>query len=326
MSSSRSPRPRVPASPRQSQPSQPRPLLNGLVAATHTPFRRDGSLHLAVVERQAAHLLGEGITLVFIGGTTGEAHSLTLEERRALTQRWSEVIRGTALRLVVHVGSNCLAEARVLAADAQRQGAAAIAALAPSYFKPRSLDALIAGCAEIASAAPETPFYYYDIPQLTGVSFSMPEFLDQAAARIPTLAGLKHTNPDLMSFLQCLEAGGRRWDVAWGLDEWLLAALATGARGAVGSTYNFAAAVYQRLIAAFERGDLEAARVEQLRSTQFIALLARYGFMGAAKATMAMVGVDVGPARLPNASLDSAQARALRRDLEKLGFFDWIKK
>lgn len=297
--------------------------LHGLVAATHTPFHADGSLNAGAVEKQAAHLLRNGVSLVFIGGSTGESSSLSLEERKALAQRWCEVARGTALKVIVHVGANALTDSRALAAQAQQFGAVAISALAPSYFKPRSLDALIACCAEVAAAAPETPFYYYDIPVLTGVSQSMPEFLEKAPARIPTLAGIKFTNPDLMAYLHCLNAGG--WDVPWGIDEWMLGALATGAKGAVGSGFNFAAPVYRRLIAAFEKGDMEAARLEQYRGTRLVALLARHGYMGAAKATMAMLGVDVGPARLPNGSLDAAQAKALRGELETLGFFDWIK-
>lgn len=297
--------------------------LHGLVAATHTPFHADGSLNLAIVETQLAHFLKWGVGFVFIGGTTGESSSLSLDERRALAQRWCEVARGTAVRVIVHVGSNCLADSRELAAQAQQLGAVAIAAVAPSYFKPRTLDTLIACCADIAAAAPETPFYYYDIPMLTGVSLPMPEFLEKAPARIPNLAGLKFTNPDLMAYLQCLRAGD--WDIPWGMDEWLLGALATGARGAVGSSYNFAAPLYQGLIAAFERGDLDAARAAQHRSTQLVALLARHGYMGAAKATMAMLGVDVGPARLPNTSLSAEQSRALRGELEVLGFFEWLK-
>ena len=297
--------------------------LHGLVAATHTPFHADGSLHLAVVEQQAAHLLKSGVGFVFIGGSTGESSSLSLDERRALAQRWSEVARGTALRVVIHAGANCLADARTLAAQAQQLGALALSALAPSYYKPRSLDSLIACCADIAATAPETPFYYYDIPVLTGVSFPMAEFLAQAPARISTLAGIKFTNPDLMAYLQCLRAGD--WDIPWGIDEWMLGALATGARGAVGSSFNFAAPLYHGLIAAFEKGDLAAARDAQHRSTQLIALLARHGYMGAAKATMAMLGVDVGPARLPNTSLDATQAKSLRGELESLGFFAWLK-
>jgi N-acetylneuraminate lyase len=299
--------------------------LHGLVAATHTPFHPDGSLNLAVVERQAARLLADGVTTAFINGTTAECVSLSMEERRALAQRWFEVARGTALRISVHVGANCLPDARALAAQAQELGAVSISAFAPSYFKPRDLDALIAWCAEIAAAAPETPFYFYDIPAFTHVSLPMPDFLERAPARIPTLAGLKFTNPDLMAYQLCLAAGGGRFDVAYGCDEWLLAALVLGGKGAVGSTYNFAAPIYQRLWKAFAAGDLGAARLEQYRSVQLIRLLAAKGFMGAAKATMALLGVDVGPARLPHGSLTADQTKTLRSELDALGFFDWIR-
>src|SRR5574341_707645 len=134
--------------------------LHGLVVAAHSPFHDDGSLNFGAVEKQAAHFLKHNVATIFICGTTGECHSLSLEERRALATRWFDVARGTALKIVVHVGSNCLADARALAAQAEALGAVSISALAPSYFKPRSLDSLIACCADIASAAPETPFYF----------------------------------------------------------------------------------------------------------------------------------------------------------------------
>jgi N-acetylneuraminate lyase len=305
--------------------TRPTHPLHGLVAATHTPYHADGSLNLAGVERQAEHLLANEVMTVFIGGSTGESHSLSLSERLALAQRWSEVARGTALRVVVHVGSNCLADAKTLAAQAQQSGAVAISALAPSYFKPRSLEALIACVAEIAAAAPATPFYFYDIPALTGVSLSMPDFLDRARDRIATLAGIKFTNPDLMAYQLCLRADAGSWDVPFGIDEFLLAALAFGARGAVGSSYNLAAPVYHRVIAAFERGDMKTARDEQFRSVRLIRLLAGFGYMGAAKAAMGMLAVDVGSPRLPNERLTAEQARQLRGELEVLGFFDWLK-
>lgn len=300
------------------------PPLSGLVAATHTPFTAAGDLNLAIVERQAAHLLEHGIPVAFIGGTTGESHSLTLAERSALTTRWLQVTDGTDLEVIVHVGSNCLPDACTLAAQADQLGARGIAALAPSYFKPKDVRALVDCCAELAAAAPETPFYYYDIPKLSGVELSMPEFAAQAAERVPTFAGIKWTNPDLYAW-QLVRHSGLGLDLPWGCDEFLLAALAIGATGAVGSTYNFAAPVYQRLLAAFAAGDLAAARVEQYRSAQLVKLLAGYGFMGAAKATMTLLGVDVGPARLPNAAFPLDKLPQLRAELEALGFFDWIR-
>jgi len=300
--------------------------LHGLIAAPHTPFSADGSLNLAIVEKQAAHLLANRVTAAFIGGTTGETHSLALDERHVLAQRWADVARGTPLQVIVHAGSNCLPDARALAAQAQQLKATAIAAMAPSYFKPRNVDVLVDCMAEIASAAPALPFYYYEIPVFTGVAPSPSEFLEKGARRIPNLAGLKFTSNNLMEYQLCLRAADGTLDVAFGYDEMLLAALALGARGAVGSTYNFAAPIYHRLIAAFERGDLDTARREQFRSVQMIQILVGHGFMGAAKAVMAMLGVDVGPARLPNGSLTAEQAAKLRADLEQIGFFEWIRR
>jgi len=159
--------------------------FHGLCPATHTPFHADGSLNLAVVERQAEHLLARKIDRVFIGGTTGESVSLQLTERLALGDRWAAVSKSSGMKVVVHVGANCLADAATLAAQAQRNQASAISMIAPSYFKPRNVEDLVACCAQVAAAAPELPFYYYDIPPLTGINFPVDDFLKLAAHAHP---------------------------------------------------------------------------------------------------------------------------------------------
>lgn len=296
--------------------------VTGLVAATHTPFHADGSLNLAIVEKQAAHLTHTGVSTAFIGGTTGESHSLSLAERQALSQRWMEVTRGSPLKVIVHIGANCLGDVAALAAQAQELGADAISALAPSYFKPRSVPALVECCEQITAAAPDLPFFLYDIPSFTGISLSMPEFLTLGKDRLPTLAGIKFTNPDGMMFQQCLHHSEGAFSILWGTDECLLAGLALGATGAVGSTYNFAAPIYTQIIQAFEARDFARARTLQKQSVDLVARLASVGYMGAAKCVMKIQGVDVGPARLPHGNLDAAQEKALHADLEKMGLLD----
>jgi len=298
--------------------------LQGLVAATHTPFDSEGRLTLGVVQKQAEHLLRNGVSAVFIGGTTGESHSMTIAERMALAEEWAAVAKGSPMKVIAHVGANCLADARILAEQAGRLGAFAIAAVAPSFIKPRTLDSLIECCGTVAAAAPAVPFYYYDIPAFSGVLLSMPDFLETAADRIPNLAGIKFTNPDLPAYQRCLRSRDGSFDILWGIDECLLAALALGCRGGVGSSYNFAAPVYLRMIDAVQRGDLAAAREEQHRSVRLIQLLSEFGYMAAAKALMGMLGAPVGPPRLPNASMEPGMEKRLRADLEQLGFFDWI--
>ena len=288
--------------------------LHGLVAATHTPFHADGTLAPEVVPLQAAHLAKQGIRSVFITGSTGEGHSLTRAERIEIFEAWAEAGPANDLVVIAHAGSNCLEDARYFAASAQDLGLAAVAALAPSYYKPATVGALVECCATIAAAAPSLPFYYYDIPVLTGVRFPMREFLAAAPKRIPNFAGIKFTNDDLAEYSSCLAAGG--YDIPWGIDEKLLPAMQAGAKGAVGSSYNFAAPIYQKLIAACEAGDIATARTLQDDAVALIDKLAAIGYLGAAKAVMGWQGVPVGPARLPVPNPTPAQLDALRETFE----------
>ncbi len=297
------------------------PKLHELVAATHSPFHEDGSLAPEVVPMQAAFLHNQGIRTVFITGSTGESHSLTLNEKLRLYDAWAAAGPSAGLRVVAHVGGNCLEDCKILAASAQERKFLAISALAPSYFKPADVPAMVQWSESIAKAAPDTPFYHYDIPVLTGVHLSMPEYLRQARERIPTLAGIKFTNPDLVAYLRSLEVAGEALDLPWGVDETLLAALATGARGGVGSTYNWAPHIYHKLEAAFHAGDFTAARSWQSTSIKMIDAIAATGFLGTAKAIMARLGVPVGPARQPLANPSASQVDSVMAKLTVLGVF-----
>jgi N-acetylneuraminate lyase len=296
--------------------------LTGLIAATHTPFDASGELNLDAIPFQAAWLLEKKIHFAFICGSTGESHSLSLDERMKMAQRWASVAGGTNLKVIVHVGSNCLRDAAVLAEHAQSLKVEGIAALAPSYFKPASVSILIDSIAQIALKAPALPFYYYDIPSLTNVCLSMPQFLQEAPSRIPNLVGIKFSHEDYASLQSCLAADDGRWDMLWGVDECLLAAMALGIRGAVGSSYNFAPGLYQRLIAAFQAGDMATARQEQQNSVRLIRTVANFGYLPASKHVMELLGVPVGGARLPLTRLDAAQKKALQMELEQLDLLD----
>ena len=199
-----------------------------------------------------------------LAGTTGEFASLTVDERKALCERWVDAA-GDSLRVAVHVGHNAQAEAIALAAHARQAGAAAIAAMAPSFFKPATIEDLIEFCLPIAAEAEPLPFYYYHIPSMSGVRLPMAEFLHEARFRIPNLRGLKFSHDDLVDLQGCVAADNGAFEVLYGLDETLLAGVCLGVSGAVGCTYNFAAGHYQRMVRAFDTGDIAAARALQRR-------------------------------------------------------------
>lgn len=298
--------------------------LQGLVAATFTPLAADGAVNLEAIPSLVDFLATRGIAGLYVLGSTGEGCSLTHQERCSVAEAF---INAAADRLpvIVQVGCESLAQARQLAAHAQEAGAAAISAVSPVYFKPDTLPALVASMAEVAGGAPQLPFYYYHIPAITGVAFDVRAFLELAAARIPTLRGVKFTSPSVHEFQACVEFAPERFEILWGSDEMLLCGLAAGAQGAVGSTYNFAAPIYTRLLAAFAEGDLAEARRQQSRSQTLVRTFVPYGPRAAQKAIMSMVGPDCGPPRLPITPLTKEQTAALRRDLEAIGFFQWIE-
>jgi N-acetylneuraminate lyase len=225
------------------------------------------------------------------------------------------------MRVAVHVGSNCQGDAIELASHARQHGAAAVAVMAPHYFKPATVEDLVAFCAPIAAEADPLPFYFYDIPGMTGVRLSMSAFLREAKFRIPTLRGLKFSNNDLVELQECVRLDGGGFDVLFGSDECLLAGLTLGIRGAVGSTYNFAAPVYRRIQAAFDAGDLATARAEQAKSVALVRTLGDFGYLAASKALMAMLGVDCGPIRSPLRNLTKPELGKLWERLAPLDVF-----
>lgn len=299
--------------------------LTGLIAAPHTPFRADGSVALELIPRQAQLLAHNRVSGAFICGTTGEGASLTSAERRQIVEAWVKA-KSASLSVIVHVGHLSLGEACEFARHAQETGADAIATIAPSFFRPARTADLVAWCAKVAAAAPKLPFYYYHMPAMTGVTISAGDFLAGVNGQIPTLAGVKFTHENLMDFGRSAEFQAGKYNLLFGRDEILLSGLALGARGAVGSTYNFAAPLYHRIIDAFNRGDLAAARRDQSRAMEFIEVLGQHGGLSAGKTAMKLIGLDCGPVRLPLREVTAAEERSLREGLERVGFFDYCSK
>lgn len=284
----------------------------GLVAAPPTGFKADGSVDLCVVKPLAEHLKAQGVSGVFVNGTTGEGMSLTTDEREQLAAEWRRVLP-SGLKLFIHAGHNSPGDAIRLARHAQSIGADAVAAIAPSFFKPVGLDGIVDWCAQIAKAAPKLPFYYYHMPSMSGVSVSVADFMPKAAARIPNLEGGKFTFEAMADYMTALRLEGGRFDMLWGRDEMLLGALAMGAEGAVGSTYNAIAPLFLKMIEAFRRNDLAAARDLQMEAVVFInKLVASGNFFAALKKALRTQGVPITSAvRLPLPTVPEANLAGL---------------
>ena len=296
----------------------------GLIAAPVTGYREDGALDLDVVKSYARMLWANGVAGVFVNGTTGEGMSLTLDERRAAAERWVEEAPD-GFRVMIHVGHTCQTESRALAAHAAAIGAAAVGEIGPVFFRPAGVEALVDYCAETAAAAPELPYYYYHMPSMNQVLFPMAEFLRLADGVIPNLAGIKYTHNDVADYEQCVEFRNGKYDILFGRDEFLVEGLKVGAQGAVGSTYNIMAPLYQRLIAAFHAGELaEAERLQAISAGTCKIMAGTGGFGSCLKAILDRIGLHLGGMRRPQKNLPPEAVADVMLALREVGALEWL--
>lgn len=287
--------------------------FEGYLAATFSPMTETGEIDVSVIPAYALHLRAQGVSGIFVNGTTGECHSLSVKERKSILETWMHTWKAEDGSRIVHVGHQALPDALELARHAHECGVDGISLMPPSYFKPAGLDDLIRYSALIAREAPDTPFYYYHIPRMTGVNFPMHQFLKAASKEIPTCAGIKYSEPDFMNIQECLNGMDKPFKIFYGCDESLLACLDLGVQAAIGSTYNFLGAVFQSMLSAKRAGDFTTAAREQYKVVQTVALLNGYGYLPAAKQLMHWLGCPCGPVRQPLKPLDPQQPELLEK-------------
>ena len=301
--------------------------IKGLIDAPFTPFYEDGSLNLAPIPEYAALLARNGLKGVFINGSSGEGYMLTEEERMQLAEAWMATVPKD-FKVIVHVGSTSVMSSRRLAEHAQKIGAWGIGAMATPFPKIGNIEQLCRYCEEIASAAPELPFYYYHIPAFNGAFLSMYDFLNAVDGRIPNFAGIKYTFESLYEYNRCRRYQNGKFDMLHGQDETILPCLAMGgAQGGIGGTTNYNGRCLTGILEAWEKGDLEKARQLQDFAQDVIDVICNFrGNIVGGKRIMKLIGLDLGPNRVPFMSVTEEEEQELRRQLEAIDFFSHCNK
>ncbi len=284
--------------------------INGLVTATHTPMNE----YYTFLKRNK-------IQGIFLNGSTSEGYHLTTAERKLSLEAWSHAIQDDDFKLFVFVGHLATKDACDLSEHAgSLNNVYGISATAPFYQKPATVDLLVDICTEIASFASAKSFYYYHIPVLTNVNVQISEFLKNAEERIPNLKGVKYTHNDLEEYLVSSSLSDGKYEMMAGIDEIALASRVFGARGYIGSTYNFMAPLFYKMFDAFDRGDFNEAKNLQLKAIEIIRIIASYGFISACKFIMKEKGINNGFVRLPSKQISESEKSELMSKLRKLDF------
>lgn len=290
---------------------------SGVIPALVTPFTDDGKqVDEERLRALVRYVLEKGATGVVPCGTTGEFQNLTVEERKLVSKIVIDEVKG---RVPVIVGTGCSSTDLTVEMTEHAKDAGADAALivTPYYHKPA-----LRGIYEhyrIVAETVDLPIMLYNIPQVTGVQ--LPWQVVEDLAEIPNIVGVKDSSGELRYILALIEKTSPKLSIMCGHDEVVLPALAAGCSGMILASANIIPDVWRELYDSFQRGELQKAREIQLKVQKFCRVIVKSGSVGP-KAAMDMIGVKVGPVRLPltqGGELTYEDREELRIDLEKLG-------
>ena len=294
------------------------PKFSGAWPALATPFTDSNEVNTAVLRGLVDYLIDKRIGGLYVCGSTGEGVYMSVAERKHVAETVLDVTAGR-VPVVVHVGSTVARDAAELARHAQATGADAVASIIPPLFGRE--ESIFEYYQALGAAAPDLPLLAYIFGGPSDAVALMRRLL-----AIPTVAGSKYTGPNMHEFRRIVElsreyTGPFEWTVFSGMDEECLFASMFGSNGNIGSTLNYLPGLYREIHHCRERGDLARGTELQLQANVITQILFGYGFMGALKEVLGMLGHNCGQPRLPNRPFDSTQRNELRKDLEAVNFF-----
>ena len=282
----------------------------GVIPAFYACYDAEGKVSRERTKALTRYFVEKGVKGVYVNGSSGECIYLGVEERKEILEAVMEEAKGK-LTVICHVACNNTADSAALAAHAEAQGVDAIAAIPPIYFHLPE-HAIADYWNAISAAAPKTDFIIYNIPQLAGVSLTMPLFKKMRENK--NVIGVKNSSMPIQDIQMFKAEGGADCIIFNGPDEQFVGGLAIGAEGAIGGTYGVMPELYLQLERFVKEGKAAEARELQYACNEIIyKMCSGHGGMYAVIKEILRINesLDIGSVRAPMPALiDSDQAIA----------------
>ena len=268
-------------------------LFTGVCTALVTPFL-DGKVNYPMMEQLLRRQLDAGICAIVICGTTGEAPTLSDEEKIAMFQRAKQYVGDSAI-IIAGTGSNCTAHSVSLSIAAEKAGVDGLLLVSP-YYNKATPEGLYQHYKTIAEAV-QVPAILYNVPGRTGVD--IPVSVYDRLSRIPNIAGAKEASTDITKFTKIRLACPESFSLWTGNHDQIVPAISLGAWGVISVLSNVAPVETQAIAQAALAGDFDSAAALQIRLQPLVEALFCEGNPIPVKEAMKLLGYDCGPCRLP---------------------------
>lgn len=274
----------------------------GVIPAFYACYDQEGNISPEGVQALTRYFVEKGVKGLYVNGSSGECIYQSVEDRKLVLENVMKAAEGK-LTIIAHVACNNTKDSMELARHAQSQGVDAIAAIPPIYFRLPE-HAIAKYWNDISSAAPDTDFVIYNIPQLAGVALTMGLFAEMR--KNPKVIGVKNSSMPVQDIQLFRDEGVIVFN---GPDEQLISGLAMGAVGGIGGTYGAMPELYLKIFALFSERKMEEAREVQNAACRIIyKMCSAHGNMYAVIKEIIRLqgGPDVGGVKAPLADLAEA--------------------
>jgi 4-hydroxy-tetrahydrodipicolinate synthase len=280
-------------------------LFTGVCTAMVTPFL-DGKVNYPMAEQLLKRQMDAGIQAVVVAGTTGEAPTLSDDEKLELFGRCKRYA-GSSCTIIAGTGSNNTAHAVKMSIEAENAGVDALLVVTPYYNKTTS-EGLIAHYLAIAQAV-SIPIILYNVPTRTCVD--IPVSVCRHLSAIENIVGIKEANPDISRVTQIKNACGNHFSVWSGNDDLTVPTIALGGQGVISVASNVAPASMLAMADAALAGDFDTAADLQQKLQPLHDLMFCEVNPIPVKAALKRIGYDCGGCRLPLCALSDANQQKI---------------
>lgn len=273
----------------------------GIIPAFYACYEDDGSVSAERTQALTQHLIDKNVKGVYVCGSSGECIYQSKEERNLILENVMKIAKGK-ITVIAHVACNNTADSQELAAHAESLGVDAIASIPPIYFHLPD-HAIAQYWNDISSAAPNTDFIIYNIPQLAGVALSIPLYKEML--KNPNVIGVKNSSMPVQDIQMFKDVKGDDSVVFNGPDEQFISGRLIGADGGIGGTYAVMPELFLAADAALKAGNIARAKEIQYKIDRIIyAMCSCHGNLYAVvKEILKMNGLNIGGVRKPLASI-----------------------
>ena len=291
-------------------------IFKGAGVAIITPMHEDGSVNYEKLEEILEFQIANSTDAVIICGTTGESSTMTHGEHLK-TIKFAVDKVAKRVPVIAGTGSNCTETAIMMSKEAASYGVDALLVVTP-YYNKATQKGLIAHYSAIANAVPETPIIMYNVPSRTGCNLQ-PATVAALVKNVKNIVGIKAASGDLSQIAKMMSMAGENLELYSGNDDQILPIMSLGGLGVISVLSNVAPKQTHDIVMKFMEGDTREAARLQLEAIPLINALFCEVNPIPVKTAMNMMGMEVGPLRMPLCEMEESNKETLAKAMKDYG-------